>query len=390
MHPERIILIVIDGFGIGSLPDAALYGDEGSNTFQTLLDVGVKVDTLERLGLLAAAGQKCDEANVIGSYGKLMQKSCGKDTIVGHWELCGAITKKAFPTYPNGFPPELVAKLEKAFGREIIGNVAASGTEIIARLGNKHCEEGKPIVYTSADSVLQIAAHEDIVPIQQLYEFCSIAREIMQGEHGVGRVVARPFEGEKGNFRRTSNRKDFALPPPRNLLDELTEAGIPVHAIGKIENIFDSRGITTSVHTEGNTDGLDKLNQAIKENSEGLIFVNLVDTDMLYGHRRDAKGYARAIEEIDEAIGDLTNNLNSNDLLIITGDHGCDPGYKGSDHTREHTPVLTYMKGSQSCSDLGIRDSFADVSATILEAFGIHNPLDGQSFWPEMATQEVE
>ena len=380
MPNGQVILIVIDGLGTGFLPDAYNYGDTGSNTLQTIRRAGLQVNTLNRLGLYAICdgAQECDK--ITGCYGKMKECSAGKDTVVGHWELSGVITETAFPTYPNGFSPIIIKKLEDAFGRKVIGNVVASGTEIISRLGAEHCRTGYPIVYTSADSVLQIAAHEEVISIEELYEFCEKAREIMCGKDSVGRIVARPFIGQDGNYTRTTNRKDYTISPPENLLDLLTKQGVEVDAVGKIVNVFNNRGITSSVHTNGNTDGLMQTEKLLNRHGKKFVFVNLIDTDMLYGHRNDVEGYRRAVEEIDRWTGKIISQLAPEDLLILTGDHGCDPGYPGTDHTREYPPLMVYGPNIKKGINLGIRSTFSDVSATILDYFDVPNSLKGTSF----------
>ncbi len=375
---KRVVVTVIDGFGVGSLPDAASYGDVGSNTLKTIYDAGIQLELLPKLGLYTAAGLPYD-GNLIGSSAKQTEASAGKDTPVGHWEICGAITHAPLPTYPNGFPDDVIKKLEVAFGTKVIGNVAESGTEIISRLGDEHCQTGYPIVYTSADSVLQIAAHEAIVPLSKLYQFCKFARDIMTDQHAVGRIVARPFHGEAGNYQRTANRHDYALSPPHNLLDILMEADIETVGIGKISDIFSGRGISKGIATKGNTDGLKKQEEELKKLDKGFIFTNLVDTDMLYGHRNDIKGYKQCVEEVDRELSKLTKLMTKDDLLIVTGDHGCDPGYPGTDHTREYTPALIYDPANEAGRYLGVTDTFACIAATVAEALGVDYNLCGKS-----------
>lgn len=386
MKMKKVALIVVDALGIGAQPDAAAYGDAGADTFgHVYRQCQPDLPNLADLGLLAAAGIEGDE-EPLGCYGKLREAAAGKDTTTGHWELAGLTLKKPFPTYPDGFPAELIQQVEQEIGMEVIGNVAASGTEIIERLGSEHLRTGKPIVYTSADSVFQIAAHEAIIPPTELWHICRLARRVLTGQHAVGRVIARPFIGNPGEFQRTANRKDFSLDPVgKTMLDLLKEAGRDVIGIGKIEDIFNHRGLTASNHAAGNTACLDALAEALKKpRLNGLVFVNLVDTDMLYGHRNDAEGYARALEEIDRRLPEIMGLLGGDGMLIVTGDHGCDPLFPGTDHTREYTPVLCWSLAAQEGVNLGQRDTFADVSATVLEALGVRNTLDGKSFWGDI------
>lgn len=386
MKMKKVALIVVDALGIGAQPDAAAYGDAGADTFgHVYRQCQPDLPNLADLGLLAAAGIEGDE-EPLGCYGKLREAAAGKDTTTGHWELAGLTLKKPFPTYPDGFPAELIQQVEQEIGMEVIGNVAASGTEIIERLGSEHLRTGKPIVYTSADSVFQIAAHEAIIPPTELWHICRLARRVLTGQHAVGRVIARPFIGNPGEFQRTANRKDFSLDPMgKTMLDLLKEAGRDVIGIGKIEDIFNHRGLTASNHAAGNTACLDALAEALKKpRLNGLVFVNLVDTDMLYGHRNDAEGYARALEEIDRRLPEIMGLLGEDGMLIVTGDHGCDPLFPGTDHTREYTPVLCWSLAAQEGVNLGQRDTFADVSATVLEALGVRNTLDGKSFWGDI------
>lgn len=386
MKMKKVALIVVDALGIGAQPDAAAYGDAGADTFgHVYRQCQPDLPNLADLGLLAAAGIEGDE-EPLGCYGKLREAAAGKDTTTGHWELAGLTLKKPFPTYPDGFPAELIQQVEQEIGMEVIGNVAASGTEIIERLGSEHLRTGKPIVYTSADSVFQIAAHEAIIPPTELWHICRLARRVLTGQHAVGRVIARPFIGNPGEFQRTANRKDFSLDPVgKTMLDLLKEAGRDVIGIGKIEDIFNHRGLTASNHAAGNTACLDALAEALKKpRLNGLVFANLVDTDMLYGHRNDAEGYARALEEIDRRLPEIMGLLGEDGMLIVTGDHGCDPLFPGTDHTREYTPVLCWSLAAQEGVNLGQRDTFADVSATVLEALGVRNTLDGKSFWGDI------
>lgn len=386
MKIKKVALIVVDALGIGSQPDASAYGDAGADTFgHVYRKCKPDLPNLADLGLLAAAGIQGEE-EPLGCYGKLREAAAGKDTTTGHWELAGLTLKKPFPTYPDGFPASLLRQVEEETGMEFIGNVAASGTRIIEELGSEHLRTGKPIVYTSADSVFQVAAHEAIIPPTELWHICRLARRVLTGEHAVGRVIARPFIGSPGSFERTANRKDFSLDPVgKTMLDLLKEAGRDVIGVGKIEDIFNHRGLTASNHASGNQACVDALLEALKKpRMNGLVFANLVDTDMLYGHRNDAEGYARALEAFDQRLPEIMRTLGEDGLLIVTGDHGCDPLYPGTDHTREYTPVLCWSLAAQEGVDLGTRNTFADVSATVLEALGLRNTLDGASFWDEI------
>lgn len=340
----RAFIIVIDGFGVGAMPDCKKYGDYGANTLKNVRSAyDLNLPYLADMGLYNIEGTYNDDRMPNGAYGRMMELSKGKDTTVGHWEIAGVITKDFMPTFPNGFPKEFVTKLEKTLGTKILCNKPYSGTEVIKDYGEEHLRTGYPIVYTSADSVLQIAVHMDKYTIDQLYDMCIKARKLCEGKYGVGRIIARPFEGQYP-FVRTAERKDFSLDPTgETLLDAVKAAGLESVAVGKIEYIFNGRGITRSIHTESNLDGLEKTIEIAKENFDGLVFVNLVDTDMKYGHRRDVYGYAQALEEIDKKIGELLPLLKKDDVLYITGDHGCDPTHKAhTDHTREYTPLLVY------------------------------------------------
>jgi len=381
-HFDRIIWIVLDSVGIGAMPDAGNYGDEGSDTLGNICSRRkVELPNLSRLGLTKIkplAGLPCVDQPA-GAYGKCRLASPGKDTTTGHWEMAGIILEKPFPLFPHGFPPEVVSEFENKIGRKILGNKAASGTEIIDELGAEHMRTGSPIVYTSADSVFQIAAHIGIIPLPELYRMCEIAREILRGPYEVGRVIARPFEGEPGQFKRTADRHDYAVPPPEGmLLDQLADRHIPVYAIGKISDIFLGRGISHSVKTKNNDDGMEKTMQAMREQHNGLIFVNLVDFDQLYGHRNDVDGYARALEATDRWLPNL--DLQPNDLLIITADHGCDPTTPSTDHSREYTPLLVYGSQVAAGRNLGTRNSLADIGQTVAENFGVAAIQSGSSF----------
>lgn len=384
MKLNRAVIVVADSMGCGEMPDSAKYGDAGADTLGHIAEsAGLKIPNLQKMGLANIHPLKGvePEQNPSAAYARVAELSNGKDTTTGHWEIAGLITEKAFPTYPEGFPADLMAEFERETGKGTIGNYPASGTQIIADLGEEHMKTGKLIVYTSADSVFQIAAHEEIVPIADLYRYCEIARRILKGDHPVSRVIARPFVGTPGNFTRTENRRDYALQPPTDtLLDVLKANGKTVTGVGKIEDIFCHRGLTDSYHTGNNHAGLDKLEDLLKaDTGSGLIFVNLVDFDMLYGHRRNPEGYRDAIEYMDAFIPRLTAAMKDDDALIITADHGCDPCHTGSDHTREHVPLLWYSKGVKG-GHLGNLRSYADISATILDLFGIKSDLAGTSF----------
>lgn len=388
MKIKRIIIIVLDSLGVGELPDASFYGDAGSNTLSHTAKAanGLKVPVLESFGLgclTDVAGVPCT-TNPLAAYGKMAERSKGKDTTTGHWEMTGIILDNPFPVYEAGFPPEIIEPFELAVGRKVLGNIKASGTEIIERLGEEHIKSGRPIVYTSADSVFQVAAHEDVVPLELLYEWCAAARNLLQDEHAVGRVIARPFTGEPGNFKRTPNRKDYSLLPPKPmLLDRLVEAGINVAAIGKIPDIFAGRGISVSMHTKNNDDGMAKMLDAMDQFPTGLIFTNLVDFDMIYGHRNDAEGYARALERFDTQLPDVLARMTEQDILFIVADHGCDPTFPHTDHTREYVPLIVYGKQVRPVN-LGIRDTFADLGATVAHLLGLSPQEAGTEFSGEL------
>ncbi|MBE3587986.1 MAG: phosphopentomutase [Thermoanaerobacteraceae bacterium] len=390
MDPEisRVTLIVLDSVGVGALPDAARYGDEGSNTLAHIArDVGgLHLPHLGALGLgniLAIEG--VPPAGKPGAaYGRMAEASAGKDTTTGHWEIAGLLLERPFPVYPRGFPPEIIRPFEERTGRPVLGNKPASGTAIIEELGAEHMRTGRPIVYTSADSVFQIAAHEEVIPLEELYRMCRIARELLTGEHAVGRVIARPFVGRPGGFKRTANRRDFSLPPPApTVLDLLQEKGLAVLAVGKIEDIFAGRGITEALHTENNMDGVDKTLTFLRRDDRGLIFTNLVDFDMLYGHRNNPRGYAGALEDFDRRLPEILAALRDDEVLIITADHGCDPTTGSTDHSREYVPLLVYGRKVQAGVDLGTRRTFSDVAATVAELFGLSYPR-GKSFATEV------
>lgn len=388
MKISRVLIIVLDGLGVGELPDASFYGDAGSNTLAHTAKAvgGLRVPVLESFGLgclTDVAGVPCS-AKPLAAYGKMAELSKGKDTTTGHWEMTGIVLEKPFPVFEGGFPPEVIEPFEAAIGRKVLGNLKASGTEIIQLLGEEHIRTGYPIIYTSADSVFQIAAHEEIVPLELLYEWSAAARSLLREEYAVGRVIARPFTGQPGDFRRTSNRKDYSLLPPKpTLLDGLAAAGFPVVGIGKIDDIFAGRGVTVSFHSKSNDEGMAKVLDAMDQFPQGLIFVNLVDFDMLYGHRNDAAGYARALEQFDLQLVDVLFKLRNSDLLFIVSDHGCDPIFHHTDHTREYVPLLVY--GPQVLpGSLGIRQTFADLAATVAALFGLP-PLEvGTKFVAEL------
>jgi len=384
---KRVTLIVLDSVGIGPLPDAAAYGDDARDTLGHVTERrGLHLPNLVGLGLAnirALAG--LDPATTPrGAYGKAALLSPGKDTTTGHWEMAGIILDHAFPTYPQGFPPAVIARFEQAIGRETLGNIAASGTEIINRLGEEHVKTGRPIVYTSADSVFQIAAHEEVIPVEELYRMCRIARGLLQGEHNVARVIARPFRGQPGGFYRTERRHDFSLEPPYpTLLDVLKESCLEVISVGKIADIFVNRGITAALPGSNNRQALESTLQALRSPFRGLLFANLVDFDTLYGHRLDVEGYARALEEVDGLLPRLVESLNEHDMLILTADHGCDPTGPSTDHSREYVPLLVTGPRVRAGANLGTRATLADIGQTIADKFGLHLP-QGISFLPEI------
>ncbi|MGL4362668.1 MAG: phosphopentomutase [Cellulosilyticaceae bacterium] len=383
---NRFIWIVLDSVGIGEMHDSSQYGDVGVNTLENVYkyNKGLDITNLVELGLGNIDGitalPKSDK--VIGNYARLNEYSKGKDTTTGHWEMVGIPTNIPFPTYPNGFPQNIMDAFEEAIGTKTIGNYASSGTEILEELGKRHMETGYPIVYTSADSVFQIAAHDDIIPLKRLYEMCEIARKLLVGEHEVSRVIARPFTGKPGHFVRTNNRHDYAVTPPsENLLCYAKDSGLDVVAIGKIEDIFNKKGITQAIHTESNEEGIEQTINAIRENTKGIIFTNLVDFDMKWGHRNDAKSYGIGLEAFSRELPHIIAELKKEDVLIITADHGCDPTTKGTDHTREAVPLLVYGKNIQKGKNLGTRNSFADIGQTISEVFGLKKLEIGESFY---------
>ena len=388
----RDIVIVLDSVGIGADPHAHEYGDEGANTLINIKKAHphMHLENLLKLGLShidgcgALADKGCSPAP-LASYGRLMAKSKGKDTTTGHWEIAGLVTHEPFPTYPNGFPASVIEEFEKKTGRKALYNSTASGTEIIKKLGEEHMKSGDLIVYTSADSVFQIAAHEDVVPIGALYEYCEIARAILTPPHGVARVIARPFAGAPGNFMRTTNRHDYSLPPTGpTMLDFVAESGLPTLGIGKIYDIFVGAGISGSIQTKSNMDGVDRLLEAMNNQKGGLIFVNLVDFDMLYGHRNDPEGYAKALIDFDGRLPEILSALKDDDALYITADHGCDPTTEGTDHTREYVPLIVYGKNLKGGVNLGTGESFGNIAATVLDHLKVQGTVDGESFLNEL------
>ena len=388
---KRVILMVMDSLGVGALPDAEKYGDKGADTLGHIADRmgdGFKITELSKLGfgnIEAAAGGRFRTEKPEGSYCRLMEKSAGKDTITGHWEIAGIETKIPFKTYPDGFPKEFIAEFEKEIGREVIGNYPASGTEIIETLGDEHEATGKPIIYTSADSVLQIAANTDVIPLAELYEICEKARALLHGDWACGRVIARPYVKENGKRVRTSDRHDYAVAPPEDtLLDKVEKAGKTVYAVGKIRDIFDGKGVTESVHTVSNMDGVDKTVEAMEKDFEGFIFTNLVDFDSMYGHRRNPEGYGQAIMDFDGRLPAIKAAMKPGDVLMLCADHGNDPVHSGTDHTREHIPLVVYGEEIKAGVNLGTRKSFADIGATIAEMLGAETTSIGESFAKEI------
>lgn len=380
---KRVFLIVLDSFGIGEMEDAAEYGDRGTNTIKSVSSSpAFHMPNMGALGLFNIDGVDCREpvAQPAGRIARMKEASKGKDTTIGHWEIAGILSKQPLPTYPDGFPEEVLNDFSVAVGRGVLCNKPYSGTEVIKDYGDEHVKSGDLIVYTSADSVFQIAAHEDVVPVETLYEYCKTARGILQGKHGVGRVIARPFVGTSGNYVRTAGRHDFSLEPPAvTMLDQLKESGRDVISVGKIKDIFAGKSITEYVYTKGNAEGIERTLEYMERDFEGLCFVNLVDYDMLYGHRNDIDGYAAALTYFDEKLPEILGKLKENDVLMITADHGCDPGYTVStDHSREHTPFIMY--GSKvTPANLGTRETFADIGATVLDCFHIKPEFAGTS-----------
>lgn len=380
---KRIFLIVLDSVGIGEMPDAAEYHDEGSNTLKSASKSPYfEMEHMRKLGLFNIDGVHIGpkEQHPFGSYARMAERSKGKDTTIGHWEIAGVISEKPLPVYPQGFPEEVIREFSEKTGRGVLCNRPYSGTEVIKDYGEEHMRTGDLIVYTSADSVFQVAAHESVVPVEQLYGYCRTARKILTGEHSVGRVIARPFIGEPGHFTRTANRHDFSVEPPQEtMLDQLKENGYDVLAVGKINDIFAGRGITDFVRTKNNEDGIEKLLAWMDRDFTGLCFVNLVDFDMLYGHRNDVDGYAKALTCFDGRVSEIISRMRPDDMLMITADHGCDPATPSTDHSREYTPLVIYCEDLPRGVNYGTRESFADIAATILAYFGIPQKVSGKS-----------
>lgn len=394
MRIKRVVLMVLDGVGIGETPDADRFGDKGSNTLVNLARVqrGLFLPNMTSLGLgnITSIQGVAPQETPRGCYGKMLEKSIGKDTTTGHWELAGIVLENPFPTYPQGFPREIVEAIETGSGRKFLGNYAASGTKIIEELGEQHLKTGNPIIYTSADSVLQIAAHEDIVALPELYRICEIARDVCHGRHAVGRVIARPFTGKPGSFKRTANRRDYSLvPPAETVLDFLVAKGLEVWGVGKIEDVFAHRGLTQSNHTTDNHSGMKFTIELLEKDFKGLIFTNLVDFDSKYGHRNDTAGFAGALEEFDQMLAELLDKMKNEDMLIITADHGCDPTTESTDHSREYVPLIVYGPNIKQGIDLGVRNSFSDVAATLAEIFHVSEPVGGRSFRAEVCHAHV-
>ena len=388
MVDRRVFLIVLDSFGIGELPDAAEFGDVGSNTLGSITK-SAEYDTplMKEMGLFNIDGIDYEEGveKPIASFGRLAEVSKGKDTTIGHWEIAGIISDRPLPTYPEGFPEDLLKEYSRLTGRGILCNKPYSGTEVIKEFGEEHLKTGDLIVYTSADSVFQVAAHEEKVPIEELYRVCEIARELLQGEHGVGRVIARPFIGEAGNFARTPRRHDYSLMPPKTtMLDTLKEAGYATRGVGKIYDIFAGKSISDTVRIQNNVDGMEKAIAIMDEDFKGLCFVNLVDFDMVYGHRNDIDGYAKAATVFDKQLAEMIAKMKDTDIVMITADHGCDPGFKGTDHSREYVPFLAYGKDIKEGINLGTRNTFADIAATIQDIFEVEQKTSGCSFKNEI------
>ena len=387
---KRVFLIVLDSFGIGEMPDAEAYGDINVNTLRSVSKSPYfHMEHMRDMGLFQIDGVSVGEKteHPTAAYARMTERSRGKDTTIGHWEIAGIYSPKPLPTYPNGFPEEVLEEFRLRTGRDILCNKPYSGTQVIADYGDEHVRTGKLIVYTSADSVFQIAAHEDVVPVEQLYDYCRIARQILQGEHGVGRVIARPFVGESGHYTRTPRRHDFSLLPPAvTMLDQLKAAGKDVIAVGKIQDIFVGKGITEHVYTSGNAEGIQQTLEYLDKDFEGLCFINLVDYDMLYGHRRDVDGYAKALAYFDEKLPEIQAHMRPEDILMITADHGFDPSYtKTTDHTREYVPYLVCGKGVKAGTDLGTKLCFGTIAQTICEYLEVDaSTLDGKSVWQEI------
>ncbi|QYE97458.1 phosphopentomutase [Paraclostridium sordellii] len=386
---SRVIWMVIDSVGIGALPDSEQFGDVNVNTLGNIVKAykDIQLPNMIKLGLSNIDGIDSLDSidNPIGSFGRASEVSKGKDTTTGHWEMTGVLVETPFKTYENGFPKEIIDEFERKTNRKVIGNKPASGTAILDELGEQQMKTGEVIVYTSADSVFQIAAHEEIIPLEELYKMCEIAREIMMGENAVARIIARPFVGKPGAFERTSNRRDYSLSPFEDtVLDTIKKSNLDVIGVGKIEDIFNKQGITEAIHTKDNMDGVDQTINYMKKENKGLIFTNLVDFDSKYGHRRDVEGYKKALEEFDARIPEIIDNMKDDDILIINADHGNDPTYKGTDHTREYIPVLVYGKNINKGYNLGTRKSFADIGATVADILNVDLPKHGESFKSEI------
>ncbi|MDT8717579.1 phosphopentomutase [Clostridium sp. 19966] len=386
---NRVIWIVLDSVGMGEMPDAAKYGDEGSNTIGNVSKFlgGLKVPNMEAIGLGNIDGIKGlkKAEHPTGCFARFEEASNGKDTTTGHWEMGGIISEVPFPTYPDGFSKDVVEAFEKAVGRKIIGNKPASGTVILDELGEEHMKTGKPIVYTSADSVFQIAAHEEVIPLEELYDMCKKARAMLTGKHAVARVIARPFLGKPGAFTRTPNRRDFSLlPPEETVLVKIQKSGLNVMAVGKIEDIFTGQGVTEAVHTKDNMDGVDKTLEYMAQDKKGLIFTNLVDFDMKWGHRNDPESYGRGLEAFDVRLKEITDAMKDTDVLFITADHGCDPTTPSTDHSREYVPFIAYGKALKENINLGTRKTFSDMGQTVADIFGVEKIIDGESFLKEI------
>lgn len=385
----RVIVIVLDGVGIGELPDAAAYGDVGSDTLGNIFraEVGLSLPNLERMGLGCIESLRglrpC--SHPVAAFGKMAELSPGKDSTSGHWELMGLVLDRPFPTYPNGFPDALVREFEGRIGTRVIGNMPYSGTEILKLLGDEHVRTGRPIIYTSADSVFQIAAHEDVIPVQRLYDFCGTARELLTGEHGVARVIARPFEGQSGNYRRTARRKDFSLAPPGDtILDILERNGHETLAVGKVADLFAGRGFTREMRTRSNAEGMEALLAVLDDFDEGFVLANLVDFDTLWGHRNNVEAFAQGLVEFDTWLPGFLRRLSEEDALFVTADHGCDPTTPSTDHSREYVPLIVHGGRLSSGVDLGVRQSFADLGATVGELMGVEGIEAGSSFAKEL------
>lgn len=392
---KRAILVVLDGVGAGANPDAHAYGDEGASSLEHCAQAigGLELPNLGSIGLgniTPILGTPPVE-RTRGAFGRMAEAAAGKDSTTGHWEMTGVVLRKPLPTYPHGFPPEVVEPFERAIGRKVLGNKAASGTEIITELGAEHVRTGRPILYTSADSVFQVAAHQDVIPLEELYHICRTARQmLMDGDHAVGRVIARPFIGTPGHFTRTEHRRDFSLEPlGTTLLDVLKSAGKDVIGLGKIEDLFAGRGLTASDHTETNQEGMRAILDWLKKDFSGLLFVNLVEFDMLWGHRRDSQGYARALREVDDWFAQVQQALRPGDAIFFTADHGVDPTYRGTDHTREHVPLLAYGERVRAGVDLGVRPTYADLGQTLAEAFHVGPLTAGTSFAQRIGLTEA-